>query len=319
MIHALRPRFLPDRDAAREWGGKGAPLARLIRKGFAVPPSAAMGLGQVQGWLESLPEYAPAIESWRMARADMSEKLSALEQAILGAAMPEHWALSAGTLRRFLCGDPLELSAALEAEPSAKSGAGVDTWPMILRSSMSAEDSGAGSLAGCFQSVVVRETTAENLWRGFTQVVASAFELSSAQRLSAAGVDPRAFRAGVLIQPHLVAEMAGVCFSRDPVNPWDKDGCVEWVRGAGEGLVQGTAESWKRRQSEGASAELAPLWEKLWSRAAKAEKIVGGPVDLEWVWDGAQLWFVQARPIATEEARLAARAPKRRWTRQLTL
>ena len=47
------------------------------------------------------------------------------------------------------------------------------------------------------------------------------------------------------------------------------------------------------------------------------ERIVGGPADLEWVWDGAQLWIVQARPIATEEARLAARRPESHWTREL--
>ena len=46
-VQALRPRFLPDPDAQREWGSKGASIARMIRKGFAVPPSAAMGLTQV--------------------------------------------------------------------------------------------------------------------------------------------------------------------------------------------------------------------------------------------------------------------------------
>lgn len=314
MSSTLRPRFLPDRDAAREWGGKGAPLARMVRKGFAVPPTAAMGLSEVQSWLESLPEYAPAIQAWALGSDETrAVGLRALGLAILSAPMPDHWPLSAGTLRQFLCGDSREEYVPAEGE--------LTPWPMILRSSMSAEDSVAGSLAGCFESVVVHQTTAVGLWKGFTEVVASAFRLSSADRLLGAGVDPRKFRAAVVIQPYLTAELAGVCFSRDPSNPWDRDSAlVEWVRGAGEALVQGTGEANSRRFSEGAGdSELAPFWEMLWKKARKAEKIVGGPADLEWVWDGAQLWFVQARPIATEEARLAARAPTRRWSRGLTL
>ena len=85
-------------------------------------------------------------------------------------------------------------------------------------------------------------------------------------------------------------------------------------------LCRGRASPGAGAASDGpGESELAPFWDKLWKRAQAAEKIVGGPADLEWVWDGQQLWFVQARPIATEEARLAARAPARRWTRELTL
>jgi hypothetical protein len=127
------------------------------------------------------------------------------------------------------------------------------------------------------------------------------------------------FRVVVVIQSYLVAELAGVCFSRDPLNPWDRNGQVEWVQGAGEGLVQGTVPAKKRRRFEGADPETAQLWDGLWKRADSAEKLVGGPADLEWVWDGAQLWFVQARPIATPEARLVARAPGRRWSRAQTM
>jgi FMN phosphatase YigB (HAD superfamily) len=261
-VDRLRPRFLPDRDAPREWGVKGALLARLIRKGFAVPPSAAMGLTQVTEWLQTLPEYEPAIESLRPESAETHSRLLALEQAILGAPMPEHWPRSAGTLRQLLCGDPAELKSASEA---------AETWPLILRSSMST------SIAGGFESVVVRETTAENLWRGFTKVVAGAFRPQTAQR---------SFRVGVLIQPRLIAELSGRCLST---------GHVEW----GQDTTPGS----KRFQSEGPPPELAPFWDKLWLRARKAEKIVGGSAELKWIWDGAQLWFVSARAAAFKSPR----------------
>ncbi len=305
-VWQLRPRFLPDRDAPKEWGGKGSVLARLVRKGFRVPPMACMGLGEVEGWLKSLPEYAPAIESWRMWSSEASVRMEALRQVVLAAPMPEHWSLSTETIRRLLCGD-------LPGEPLHEG------WPLIFRSNMSLGGGLDSRMAGCFESVVVRDLTPSGLWKGFAEVVASAFKLSSAERLLATGSDPRAFKPGVLIQPYLHAELAGVCFSRSPENPWSRDGRVEWVKGGGENLVQGSGESWSRKRSEGAAQEVAPFWEELWKRAEKLEAIVGGASELEWVWDGEQLWIVQARTVATVEARLAARSPERRWTRALTL
>jgi FMN phosphatase YigB (HAD superfamily) len=284
-IESLRPRFLPDPDSAREWGEKGAGLARLIRKGFAVPPSAAMGLTQVRGWLESMPEFAPAVEAWSTGSPGRETAREALVQAILGAPMPAHWPLSAGTLRKFLCGDPAD-------EPLKE---GEETWPLVLRSSVLIED--------LIEPVTVRMTTAENLWKGLLQVVASAFRESSLKNLLLAGVDPRAFHFGVLIQPELMAEISGLSYS---------DGRVEWVRGARGDLKAGDARFSRRSYREGRPPELAAFWERLRARTRKAEKALGRPIALEWLWDGEQLWFMQARPSApSSDASAASKAPWR--------
>src|SRR5471030_572504 len=107
--------------------------------------------------------------------------------------MPEHLVLSGGTLRKFLCGDEPEGQES-KGSKGPQGEEALEPWPMILRSSMSAEDGAGGSLAGCFESVVVRDTTPQGLWLGFKQVVASAFSFSIAERLLGAGVDPLKFR-----------------------------------------------------------------------------------------------------------------------------
>ncbi|MGK5081801.1 HAD family hydrolase [Bdellovibrionota bacterium FG-1] len=238
----LKPRFLPDREAATQWGGKGAVIVRMIQKGFAVPPTAAIGVTQVQEWLESLPEYGSAIQAWRSDAA--LAHLALLEQAILSAPMPEYWGLSAHTMRQFLAGDTAE-----EKEP----------WPLIFRPSVSLKNSPPGCLGGCFESVVAREAGPETLWKAFLAVAASAFKPAAAQRLLALGVDLGGLRVAVLIQPFLIAGRAGVFFSRNPANP-----------------------------------ELVPFSKLLSKRAVQAEKFLGGPANIEWIWDGQQLWFVQA-------------------------
>ena len=71
---------------------------------------------------------------------------------------------------------------------------------------------------------------------------------------------------------------------------------------------------------EGAGdSELAPFWERCGSALASRREDRGRPRRPRVGLGRQQLWFVQARPIATEEARLAARAPTRHWTRGLTL
>lgn len=298
----VRPRFLPDRDAGREWGGKGAALARLIRSGFRVPPSAAFGLSEVQRWVSSLPSHAPALAAWRRWTGDAPAALARLREEITATPVPAHFGDSVETLKRRLCGG--------------------ESWPWFVRSSMSVEDVATASFAGAYETVRVDSSDPETVWAALARVVASAYSEPAALRLLEEGLDPLKFRAGAIVQPCLEARAAGVCFSRDPSNPWSRNGLVEWAAGPAEGVVQGTVPTrTARRDDPGFGAAELPLaaWKELWSWVDTAERLIGGPADVEWVWDGEQLWFVQCRPISTEEARLAARSPGRRWSRELTL
>jgi len=81
MSVTLRPRFLPDPDAPKEWGTQGAWLARMVRTGFRVPPTSAFGKTQVQEWKSSQ------------------------TGDLLLAPMPEHFPLSTETLLQVLMGE----------------------------------------------------------------------------------------------------------------------------------------------------------------------------------------------------------------------
>jgi FMN phosphatase YigB (HAD superfamily) len=234
-----------------------------------------MGLAETQAWLETLPEYAPAMTAWEAEAPGWRALSEGLADAIRGAPMPEHWGLSAGTLRRYLCGDPEELK--LDADGEAR---GEDaTWPLIFRASLAREvPLGVGGVTRLHaaegvtrlhaaEGVVLRETsTPERVWRSVVRVLASAFVPEALERLKAAGIAASAHRVAVVIQPFLVAEHSGR-------------------------VLSGGVEAMAPRP------EYASFWPKLIERAAKAEKVLGRPVELDWLWDGEQLWWLGARPL----------------------
>jgi hypothetical protein len=256
----LRPRFLPDRDAQREWGAKGASLARLIRQGFSVPPTAAFGLSQVAEWLEGL----GGAGSWE------PERLEAFQRAILSAPMPEHWPRSCETIRRLLCGE-------------------VD-WPLILRPSMSAGGDRSGPLDRCFSWARVESAAPEPVWDAFRKVVAAAYAPEAIAKLREAGVSAGGFRAGVVVQPWLQAESAGTSRSDSPSPE----------------LALGRP-----------SPELMANAGELRERTMLAERVAGrglgvarARAELEWLWDGERLWYLQARALGATNY---APPPETRW------
>ncbi|MDJ0497130.1 MAG: PEP/pyruvate-binding domain-containing protein [Acidimicrobiia bacterium] len=107
----------------------------------------------------------------------------------------------------------------------------------------------------------------------------------------------------VMVQPMVTPVVSGVAFSRNPITGLNEV-VVEAVAGRGDRLVgEGvTPERWINHWGswlERADTELLP--EDVLNRlAADTRRIAtdyGSPVDLEWVWDGAELWWVQLRPI----------------------
>jgi pyruvate,water dikinase len=191
---------------------------------------------------------------------------------------------------------------------------------LVVRSSMSVEDDPTASFAGAFESVRVEAPTHKTLWRAVARVLASGFSREAALRILASEIRPGEFTPSAIIQEWVEPAISGVCFSRDPLRPWGSKGIVEWTDLAGTSVVQGEGETRTHPQSDAPpNPSLAPFWDELWEAAARGEHCLLAPADLEWVWDGKQLWFVQLRPVATEEARLLARCASTgsRWSRDL--
>jgi phosphoenolpyruvate synthase/pyruvate phosphate dikinase len=195
--------------------------------------------------------------------------------------------------------------------------------PLAVRSSAADEDAGDRSAAGQYESVMGVEGA---------EALAAAIEHCYA---AAEGERARAYRGeaetalAVVIQREVRAARAGVAFSADPVTGAREAVVVEAVLGHGEGIVSGevTPDRYrversggrvharradKRSMSDGRGRLLEVPEERRLARALRddearrvaelverAEEGFGAPVDVEFCFDGEELWLVQCRPVTT--------------------
>lgn len=175
------------------------------------------------------------------------------------------------------------------------------TW--AVRSSTTAEDSHEFSFAGQFQTVINVKGTADIL-SAVKKVWDSASFLSDNDYVRKSGVS--CIRCGVIIQEMIPARLAGVSFSRNPVTSQNET-VIEAVEGAGEELVQKgiTPMRWRIRKKivlEGDEKyEMFHVIKKVAADTAKLKLYYGNHTDIEWVYDGKQLYYLQLRQITAKK------------------
>src|SRR5262249_28590707 len=131
----------------------------------------------------------------------------------------------------------------------------------------------------------------------------------------------------VVVQRLVPAEVAGVLFSRDPLDPECKRMLVEAAWGLGEAVVSGAVspDRYRLDPTTGAVVErpaatkavvatadgtqlVAPEKQtqpclddtqlrELAALGRRVEALYGGPRDVEWAWAEGRFWLLQARPI----------------------
>jgi pyruvate,water dikinase len=168
--------------------------------------------------------------------------------------------------------------------------------PLAVRSSAVGEDAADRSFAGQFETVL--GVGREDLERAIAHV------RGATDRAAAYGT---AGRVAVVIQRQVQATRAGVAFSRDPVTGAEEV-LIECAAGSGEAVVSGELTPdryWvsRSRVRARASGALRTLRDDEARRIAElvltAEHGFGRPVDVEFCWEGRELWLVQCRPITT--------------------
>ncbi|WBB60680.1 PEP-utilizing enzyme [Streptomyces sp. WMMC500] len=185
--------------------------------------------------------------------------------------------------------------------------------PLIVRSSSAYEDAADSSMAGWYETVPdVRG------WEDFAAAVRRVLD-SAARGLVGPAAAPREapLRAGaharmaVLVQPMLRPAAGGVMFGADPVAGRHDRLLVSAVDGGPDTLVDGTAQGIRyqlnRRGRRVAVDPAEPPGEGLLGRgelarlaslARRAERVFGGPQDVEFGFDpDGRLWLFQSRPI----------------------
>lgn len=225
----------------------------------------------------------------------------------LGYPVPMGWVLVPGD-------DPDPLMALLQ--PSPKN-------PLIVRSSAVGEDSEVASAAGQYESIT-SITSREQLQPAITRCFASYDQPAAVQYRRDRNL-PDAVMA-VLIQQQVRGVFSGVAFSRDPIERQGEAVVIEGLPGDASRVVSGqvTPDSYRVlvRDADLASARLESVsWQMpdhltlevdgsgdlpphliqqvaFLARHLEAQ-YHGVPQDIEWSYDGKQLWLLQARPITT--------------------
>ena len=204
---------------------------------------------------------------------------------------------------------------------------------VAVRSSGLDEDGTEHSFAGQFESYLYRRGV-EGIVDAIGRCWASAFSERNFAYRAAIGKSDAVPRMGVIIQRMIDSESAGVAFSRNPLDPGDRESLiVESVWGQGEAIVSGKLDSdhfivnRSRREyevsvankvaaivqhPEGGTHEVKIEADRAQKTSLTPEEVheiadlvlrleneLGVPQDLEWATSAGRLFALQTRPITT--------------------
>ena len=191
---------------------------------------------------------------------------------------------------------------------------------VVARSSAVGEDGLSASAAGQYVSIT-NITSPAALERAITACL-NAYNAPSAVRYRQDHGLPEG-KMNVLVQPHISGEYSGVAFSRDPIAHIGDAVVVEALPGDASQVVSGkitperyqvtvgdqsaTTDGWRLPSNvtlpvSGKSKGRIPpnLIQQVAYLARHLENSFHGiPQDIEWTFDGEQLWVLQSRPITT--------------------
>ena len=254
-------------------------------------------------------------------------KAASLARALgVGLPAPDGFALSWEMVDRVAAGD----AAAINAMNAAFAAFGA---AVAARSSAVGEDSLDASFAG--QHVSILNVTSEAmLLEAVRTIHASAHAESALAYRHKMGVTGEP-RIGVVVQRMIDSEVAGVLFTRNPLNDADER-VIEAAWGLGEAVVSGlvTPDRFRiarsgeilertagrkdfviRFAAEGGTIERPVKAEDilrlslgddqllaLHELASRCEQFYGGPQDIEWAFAGGSLYLLQSRPITKRRA-----------------
>lgn len=219
-----------------------------------------------------------------------------------GFPVPPTWLCTWDTCAACLDEDPaaiVHLRAELESTLDSKK-------KYAVRSSANVEDSVSGSFAGQFRSVLDVQGP-DAVIKAVTSVCESVTSPEATRYLTKIGRRQNDLKMAVIIQQMVDPVVSGVAFSRNPMTGLNEI-VVEAVRGLGEQLVQDGitparwVHKWGEYTGEPTETDIPPeVVDEVVRGTKRIAREFRRPVDLEWVWDGYRLWWVQLREITAIE------------------
>ncbi|MEJ2707559.1 MAG: PEP/pyruvate-binding domain-containing protein [Anaerolineales bacterium] len=176
--------------------------------------------------------------------------------------------------------------------------------PYAIRSSANIEDSRQNSYAGQFISILDvcgLEAILQAIWSIWSSVEVDSVHVYQQTRASGG----ESVKMAVLIQDMVTPLLSGVAFSKNPMTGTDEV-LVEAVRGPGSLLVQDgvTPLRWVNKwgtwlqQADSGEVDLGVI-EEIVHQTRIISQEMDSDVDLEWVFDGQQVYWVQMRDITS--------------------
>lgn len=178
--------------------------------------------------------------------------------------------------------------------------------PLVVRSSAIGEDSESASAAGQ-HSTILNLTTSKELKKAIVE--------SQTDYNNATGNQDRQQKnppMAIIIQNQIRGLFSGVVFSRDPIDRLDNAVAIEALPGDATKVVSGqfipqeyrvylptaTVEDKEKVTIEGKGNIPQEIIKEVALLAREIENLYYGiPQDIEWTYDGRQLWVLQTRPI----------------------
>ena len=186
---------------------------------------------------------------------------------------------------------------------------------VAVRSSAIEEDGEVCSFAGLLESFL--RVRPEEVAAKIVEVWRSAYRERVLTYRSECNMTGPLRPPAVLVQRMVEAEAAGVVFGADPVSGRRDVMVVSAVAGLGSALVDGTeeGETWRVAMPEESVQRLVPTGSSAWLAgkpvldenqvravcrlANLAGGVFGVPQDVEWAFEGGQLYLLQSRPVTT--------------------
>ncbi|MFQ1002380.1 PEP/pyruvate-binding domain-containing protein [Modestobacter sp. SSW1-42] len=278
VLHAEVVRLRPGAPCPREeLGGKAASLDRLVQAGFPVPDTAVVTASAYRA-VAAQPELADLLARLRAGEVVPAEEVDTRFQ---------HVPVPASLAERLV-------AAAREAGGGGR---------VAVRSSATVEDMAGASFAGQYHSSL--DVEPDRVLDAVRRTWASLWHPAPCAYRRAWGISSDDVAMPTVLMRMVPARSAGVAFTVDPGGSAESVR-VEAVPELGEALVSGerTPEVWLVPRSGPAAADTPGPVREAAALALRVEQAVGGtPQDVEWAWDGATTWLVQARPITTGPAR----------------
>jgi len=173
-----------------------------------------------------------------------------------------------------------------------------------VRSSANIEDDSNWSFAGQFETFLNQKgienilESIVNVWNSFKNIKTKTYSIELSR-------NHENIKMGAIIQEMIIPEYSGVVFTRNPVTGLNET-IIESIKGLGDNLVElgKTPKRWINKWGDWIEKPIdyeiqIEIITKILQESRKITKKYGEHLDLEWAYDGRDLYWLQLRKITT--------------------